>query len=541
MPKQRMELVDAVVALKGDLAEPQLLAAAFQDCLALRRGWLVADLLDYRDLITQQGPDLPPAAAWVVDVDPVAKPKQSGGTRVERFADVFTCTLLQGAANRLRQLEPQADAAADVGFTALRVESARSYEAWAREVAGWVTQRLAMGLHVVTVDFADFFSCIQPEQIERSLAATGLGQDTVRAILALFDCINAPTAGDGCAGRGLPTIPDDIAWHVADLVLHEFDADVARLPGIRDYARWVDDCFVACDSGSVASLLQALGNRASAIGLRLNSNKTRVLRDPADLDRALHMQEHALLNDLLAVAAAGGAREIDVAAFLPKITSRLDAGGVEAVRLVKRLFALASATCSTELIRSADAYLRDYPPAERQILAYLAALGWPDAAQGILVRSLAGDGFDSRQLVALRLLLATETGSLPPAARDACLGIARGTMPAHPFARTLAFAVTMDDVAHGPRMQRCFAESVGSLQSAMARRVGLQLLMLNEGARVDWPTHLNDASPLVRRFAAFASERIAARAAQSVPVLPPCGGWNGLRKRVQRQLDCEVA
>ncbi|MEY6432055.1 hypothetical protein ABC977_06480 [Thioalkalicoccus limnaeus] len=516
-------------------------SAAFQAARFARRKWPNADLLDFCDIAPGTGLDMPSVDEWVVEVDVLSKPKSSGGQRVERLVDIFTGTLLQSIAMEAQERLWLGSSTAGSAFGAKLGVSTASYAAWAEAVAAWLAQQLGKGLAVVIVDFADFFSSIPPAGIERALADLGLEGHTSRALLAIFERINAAAARGGGIGHGLPTMPDDIAWIVADAVLRRLDTAVTHNASVRTYARWVDDCYVACDASQTEQVLQYVSELALAAGLRVNPGKVRVLRSLQDLDRVFLRPEHELLGDLLTLSSAGGDADLDLSRSVGQLAPAGPPAGPESARLVRRLFVLAASLRAPQLVAAAAGYLQDYPGAERQILAYLARLGWPVRSHGVLEEALAGGGYDSRQIFALRLLLEMAPGAIPSAAHEACARILEGTLPAHDFAKTLAFAVLMDDdTAAGARRRRRFAESLGELASAMARRVGLQLLLLRDEATADWGRAARDPSPLVRRFVAFASVVPQRQGAAGVLTSRTVRGWGALQAQLMRRLLPEV-
>jgi hypothetical protein len=532
-----MDVSAAIEQLVGRLTDTERFSAAFRSARIARRRWPIADLLDFHDFDPDRGGRMPPPGEWVVEVDALGKPKSSGGRRVERLVDICTGTLLQAKAIDLQARLLRAPSAVGAPFGLRHGAGISSYEVWARAVATWLTQHLSKGLAVVTLDFADFFSSVRPAQIERALAELDVDSSDSRPLLALFGQINLSAARDGSTGKGLPTIPDDIAWVVADAVMRKLDGEIARNPLVAGYARWVDDCYIACDASRAERLLKDVADWAQALGLRLNPDKARVLRSMLDFDRAFLRREHELLGDLLAIRAAGATPEADLSRFSPALTPKGSRTDAEAARLVRRLFVLAKALHTPHLVAAAANYLHDFPGAERQILGYLGSLAWPDGSHELLFTALSDGNYDSRQLFALRLLLDLEPGQVPYDARWACARIVDGAIGAHDFARVLAFAVLMDDES-GPRMRlrQRFSTEIGELRSAMARRVGLQLLFLSGSGVVDWAAQANDPSPLVRQLAAFCS-----RSRQVRRIAPASRrGWTVLQDRLMRRLHVEV-
>jgi hypothetical protein len=495
-----MLLVDAIDVLKGQVHQQDQVLAAFHSVLRGRDHAPIFDLFQYRDFLESGGVYLPPSRDWAVDVDIIGKPKQSGGLRFERWVDICTATLLQTVAERLANAAPPSLPAYGIPFMPARREGPLSYEAWANALTAWLRQHLTAGHSVLLVDVADYFPSIRPDQIHRAIIGRGLSPEVADATLLLFDRVNCRPARDGKSGIGLPIIADDIAWIVADLVLRPFDDDAQRLRSVRGFGRWIDDCFIACDPDRAGDTLRELSETANAHGFRFNPNKTRVLRSLDDLNRVLLQSEHELLHDLLQIASAG-AGEIELSRFLPQLRARLVSGGAEDTRLVKRIYALAAMTRSPIMLSSAEQDLRDYPVAERQILSYLSRLDWPPPSLALLLRSLAGDHYDSRQLLTLRLILESPPAFLPAAPRDVCVRIVSGALPAHEFARPLALASSGErSIADLRRV----ADAVAKSPSAMARRVTFEMLSIVDEAIVNWPALSRDLSPLVRRLAEVA-------------------------------------
>jgi len=499
-----VELVEAIGILKDRVFRHDGLPAAFRRALRAREQWPIPDLLSYRDIGLDAQVYLPTSAEWAIDVDLITKPKHSGDVRTERLLDIFTGTLLQVVADALMDAPRQPRL--DFPFTTVPRKAPHSYESWAKALAGWLQQRLSTGCAVLIVDIADFFPSISPEQIHQAVTGAGLSADVGDAVLVIFDRINQSPSNNSRCGKGLPIIADDIVWIIADLVLRPFDKEAIQEPFVSNYARWVDDCFIACDATRTTEVLQGISDLAKHYGFSFNPAKTRILSSFHELDRAMLRREHDLLTDLLAIASGGGATDIDLVKFLPQLTARLVAGRADDTRLVKRMYSLASVTGSIEMLSRAANDLTDYPAAERQILSYLSRLGWPRQCHEVLLRSLTGDGYDSRQLLVLRLLLDIGPSAMPAAACDACRRMVCGDLAAHELVRTLASALLIDDASDAARRSlRRFARDIPGLTSSMARRVGSELLSIAEGEGDNWSTYPTDPSPLVRSFVAFSA------------------------------------
>jgi hypothetical protein len=534
-----MNLSDAIDELKRHARVEDKWTAAFLTATAARQQWPIVDMLGYEDMHVNEGFYLPDSADWPIEVDVITKPKQSGGVRIERFPDIFTGTLLQAVSNLLMEATLP-EFSIDIPRAPVRREGAQSYEAWTKAITSALQQQLSMGRAVVIIDFADFFANIHPHQIHRAITAAGLPADLAKAILVIFDWINAAPARAGARGMGLPTIPDDIAWVLADLVLRPFDERAMKQPLVSSYARWVDDCFIGCDAKHAEDVLHAFANLASDCGFRLNSAKSRIIASFDDLDAMLLQREHSLLDDLFAVRPVG--HEVDFSKHLPQLKERVTAGPTEHTRLIKRLYTLAAVTNSPALLPAVENDLGQFPAAERQILAYLNKLGWPVQFDELLVRALGGDGYDSRQLFTLWLLLECEPQTIPAVARRACEQILDGSISAHPFALPLAFAVlegAADNIDQ--RYNARFAESVALFSSAMARRVGLELLWLAGCKNVKWSAFVDDPSLLVRRFVEFLSspQMYGALGHLAMRGLYQRTTWNTLKERFMRQLAIE--
>jgi hypothetical protein len=533
-----MELAKAIDVLKN--LQPDRLPEAFRTALRDREQWPLPDLLSYRDIWLNGQIYLPPSADWVVDVDLVTKPKQGGGIRIERLLDIFTGTLLQNVSDALASANASSQRLlrGDLPFTFMRPDGMHQYEIWAKALAAWLEHRLIEGCAVLIVDFADFFSSITSNQIRQTPVAAGLAADVGEALLSIFDRING--ARDGSEGtKGLPILPDNIVWTIADLVLARFDEDASLHSSVGDYTRWVDDCFIACDPTRTSEALQRISDLAKVHGFSLNPAKTRVLFSLEDLDRAMLRREHDLLSDLLEIATVGRASDLNLAAFLPQLTVRLIPGRPEDTRVVKRLYMLASATSSTEMLPTAGKDLAKFPAAERQILTYLSKLRWQHQSHEILMQSLAGDGYDSRQLFALGLLLDVGPSQIPVAAHEACKKIFAGEASAHPFARPLALAVLMNDISGLPRCSlRHFAREIPELTSSLARRVGLELLSTAQHEHFAWSRYSTDSSPLVRRLVELSASPLipAAVAVHPEPSARLGPTWRSLEDRLLQRL-----
>jgi hypothetical protein len=534
-----MQLAAAVDVLK-DL-QPDRLPEAFRTALRDREQWPLPDLLSYRDIWLDGQIYLPASADWVVDVDLVTKPKQGGGVRIERLLDIFTGTLLQNVSDALASANASSQRLlrADLPFTFMRPDGLHQYEMWAKALTAWLQERLIEGRAVLIVDFADFFSSIHFDQIRQALASAGLAADIGEAVISIFNRINS--ACDGLSHtKGLPIVPDHIVWAIADLVLRRFDEHAMLQPSVTNYTRWVDDCFIACDAMRTSEALQRISDLAKVHGFNLNPAKTRVLSSLEDLDRAMLRREHDLLTDLLEIATGGGANDLKIERFLPQLRARLIAGRPEDTRLVKRLYTLASAVTSTEMLSTAAKDMADYPAAERQILSYLSKLYWPHHSEEILMRSLSGDGYDSRQLFTLALLLDVETRRIPAAAHHACKRIVAGEVPAHQFARPLAFAVLMNDISGvSHSLLRQFAREIPGLTSSLARRVGLELLSTAQHEHFDWSRYSTDASPLVRRLVELSASPLIPGAVAAHPGPPARLGstWRSFEDRLLQRLN----
>jgi hypothetical protein len=255
-------------------------------------------------------------------------------------------------------------------------------------------------------------------------------------------------------------------------------------------------------------------------------------------------REHNLLGDLFLLGKHDRGSSIDFRALLPRIAVNLEAGQVASSRVIKRIYALATMLGSTELVDRAEVDLQAFPTAERAILAYIAASNWPPSSHSLIQGALQHQGYDSRQLWALRLALQTDRAHLPTVVREQCRGIVVGEVPAHPVARSLALAVACNGTASDKPLVQRFATVLRDEGSAMARRVGLQALLAS-GAEyaIDWGRYANDPSGLVRCLVAAVSTASGRRmlGTNLAQPSPRRDGWGSFGDRLCQVLKKEYS
>jgi hypothetical protein len=480
-----VNLANAIAVLFEQLVTPERVQRALQETLRARARWTISDPFEYQD-ITSEKLLAYPTQDWPLDVDVVRKPKQGTGLRSERFVDLATGTLLQVIADALKERRQLAHQPGRP--LAFQVGNADSYETWAKSLADWIGFELALGRAVIKVDFANFFHNIRPRQIRDAIVAAGLRDSVADAVLSIFNRINSADGERVPAERGLPVLPDEIVWIIADLILLPFDARVQNTARVTSYLRWVDDCFLSCSPEQVHEVTNAMSDLVSEFGFCLNVAKTTVMTSTYAMDQELLLHEHNLLSELFELARYSPDPE-SLDRFIPQIYNRLAPGKSEHARVIKRLYTLASSIGSSHLIANIKHDLQKFPAAEVQILEYMWHLKWPNEIRDILVQMILGKYTESGQLFSLQLLLRDSEVTITNDIEVACLSIINGSSTTHDIINCLAFIVVLArSPAHRQTVATLFLHNVPSYRSAMARRLAyeaLYILDLSPPAGVD--------------------------------------------------------
>jgi hypothetical protein len=480
---------------------------AWATCRARRQRWLISDPLDYAELERMEGPPFQrDNAPRAVEVDFLTRPKQSGGTRLEVFPDIFTSTYLQAVADRLGNRDLGLRNSLSAHLYGLRLKHANPYEVWSRDVPNWIRSQLSTGRVVVVADLRDYFGSVSRVQIAEALARARLENGIREEALYLVDAINGVPGPDGVPRSGIPVAPEDFFWLVADLVLEPLDLAIEAAPGTLAYARWVDDLFVATDVPMVERVLAELHTVANGHGFRLNEHKTHVLDSITDFERNRLQREHDLLTDLFLTVSVG-AMSFQQQDDLGQLIGSLGAVSVEERRLWKRIYGLARRLRSPLLLDRALGDLAQMQGAEFQILSYLAALGWPRGTAATALQTLSHSETDARSLGALRALLGSSWPGEPNLGQVLRKLLYGPAISAHPFTPVLAFACLLKAGRQGTDVDADANQlmlRLPGLTSATARRVALEMLWLKPRLRAKLRAHLdNDPSPTVRGLRYF--------------------------------------
>jgi hypothetical protein len=196
-----------------------------------------------------------------------------------------------------------------------------------------------------------------------------------------------------------------------------------------------------------------------------------------EFERASLSREHRIVTDLFMTTQNGAASGLHQRR-LEELVFQTGDGSMEDTRLWKRLYALARRLQSPLLLRRALLDLDRLPGAELPILAYLGALGWRGVTKEAIAERYSGGAVDTLSLGLLRSLLGS-LGSAPSWAQPLLRQVLEPSENhVHPFCTVLAFACLSQILP--PRelasYARLFLHSLPALQSAMARRVGVELL-----------------------------------------------------------------
>lgn len=473
--------------------------AAWSMCQATRRRWLIADPLDYSEFELHGLPPWPSALSAQVEVDFQTRAKQSGGLRQEVFPDVSTSTYLQAIANSLSERDLELRSSLSAPQFGLRHKQDNPYDVWSSSVPTWIRSELAVGRTVVVADIRDYFGSVTKEQIRTALTNAGLRNSELKQTLSLIEQINAVPDSHGHTRSGIPVVPEEFFWLLADLVLRPLDLEVESATVTAAYSRWVDDLFLSIDPHAVENAIRTLTTAAAKCGFHLNESKTRVLTSQEQFEEYSLYAEHQLLNDLFIMEMVEPLPPKQQES-LEKIVNGRRLTSPEERRLLKRIYGLARQSKSPLLLDRAIDDLNSMSGAEVQILTYLGTHGWPNETALKAVSGISASASDTQNLGTLRALLAypvaTETifPSLLPIICDA-----ESTL--HPFCSILAFAcLVQDEVLVGSREigQRLLAR-LPHIPSATARRVGIELLWLQPTLRQTLRKYVEqDPSPTVK-------------------------------------------
>ncbi|MEX0991990.1 MAG: RNA-directed DNA polymerase [Actinomycetota bacterium] len=194
-------------------------------------------------------------------------PKRTGGTRI------ITHLATREAARYARlvaRVTRQVDGALARGVATDRLacggralESSRGAR---RRFRAALTDLRGADIVLARVDVRDCFPSITPVTVERCLVDLGCHPTEVLPVRRFLEEL-----GD-LGVRGVPVGPQ-VSGILANAVLQQVDRSLERehVP----FARWVDDVFVAAaDERSATDIVERIAETLSAIGLRLNRDKT---------------------------------------------------------------------------------------------------------------------------------------------------------------------------------------------------------------------------------------------------------------------------
>jgi hypothetical protein len=470
--------------------------------LATCEQWLISDPLRFAEFEVSRRPP-----RWQrgrgVEVDRLTRPKQSGGQRSEAYPDIYTSTFLQAMAGKLRGEEQEsiasrADALPPADATSL-------YDLWHESVLSWLKTQLGSGFRVLIADVRDYFPSMNDSVLSLALSHQALGAAGRDECLRVIARINSEPDHQGRPQQGLPVVPADFFWVVADLGLQPVDEEIrAELPGVN-HVRWIDDFFlsVRSDPSAVVGRLEAILNRR---GLHLNAGKTRILEGPAQFEEAFQTAQQAALDALFRMPVGNPDR------ILREFMPMMDRDTLNTARLIKRLYVLAARLKSPVFLGRLAGDLARYPAAELAVIRYMGAMGWPKETWGLVVEGLHRAPTQHRRLALIRSLLQFPPG---PDCRGRILSemlslAADPTGDGSPFATALAlgYALKHATAAEFDRLAGARLFEVGAWPSAMARRVAYAFLYA--GCRFPdevLPYIQDDPSDLVRGLARLVEAR----------------------------------
>ncbi len=511
------------------------LRAARAGCCDARRRWLITDPLNYPEY------QIPNSVAGgspllEVEVEFLTRPKQSGGTRLEILPDLATSTYLQAVANRLSERDLDLESSLSARIFSLQLKQENPYDVWSDNVPAWIRAELDDGRAVAIADIRDYYGSVDSTQIKTALRRPELEQATSDDAILLIEKLNSLPGPEGTTRSGIPVAPDEFFWLLGDLVLGPIDVALTGQPTVLSHMRWVDDYFLATSPGrvdcAVAQLAKILGER----GFQLNEAKTRVFCSVEQFERATLAREHRIITDLFMAGAAGGLLAGQLGR-LGDLVQREPRASIEENRLWRRLYALARRLKNPLLLDRALADLDRLPNAELPILGYLGAFSWRHPAAEKLGALLSAGGPDSRGLGMLRALLASEV-DVPRELHPLLLNLVESPKSGlHPFCRVLAYGCLVKMRAAGrarSEATEALLHALGGLQSATARRVGIELLWLQPPLRQKLRKAITeDRSPVVRSLASLVDGRRENRKfVQLTARAPSLMDWDGLDTRL---------
>lgn len=400
----------------------------------------------------------------------------------------------------------------------------------------WIRAELDDGRAVAIADIRDYYGSVDSTQIKTALRRPELEQATSDDAILLIEKLNSLPGPEGTTRSGIPVAPDEFFWLLGDLVLGPIDVALTGQPTVLSHMRWVDDYFLATSPGrvdcAVAQLAKILGER----GFQLNEAKTRVFCSVEQFERATLAREHRIITDLFMAGAAGGLLAGQLGR-LGDLVQREPRASIEENRLWRRLYALARRLKNPLLLDRALADLDRLPNAELPILGYLGAFSWRHPAAEKLGALLSAGGPNSRGLGMLRALLASEV-DVPRELHPLLLNLVELPKSGlHPFCRVLAYGCLVKMRAAGrarSEATEALLHALGGLQSATARRVGIELLWLQPPLRQKLRKAITeDRSPVVRSLASLVDGRRENRKfVQLTARAPSLMDWDGLDTRL---------
>ena len=478
--------------------------AAIEVC---RQRWaksLLADPLGYAEFDGESGARNF-ATSSPVELESITLPKQGGGTRLEVVPDFVTSVALQVIAEQMDERDLALPHSVSASQLWLKCMEGQLYELWSDTVPMWIRHMLVGGKTVVVADVQDYFASIPICRIEFALRDAQLEEEIIERTLHTIGDINSIPDHLGKTRSGLPVTQDSLFWIIADLVLGPVDEQLVREPAIAGHLRWVDDFFIAVDSGAVEGALMALSTALEPIGLRINEGKTRVMSSLVAFERQVLTYEHRMVTSLMMASSRGPLSRSQGDAF-KKLVETDRGQSMEHARLWKRIYTLASHLHSSVLATQAIDDLTRFPTAEKEISSYLRILNWPSGTGIQAVKQIARAVTDSESICLLHALLSADQ---PPdvSTRNALKDMsysACGNL--HPYALVLLHACLM---AQQPKHERsAIAKQIFPLltdsRSPMARRIAIEFMwLIPEHRRLLVELTAKDTSHTVRGLAAL--------------------------------------